>query len=412
MLQSQLFTKTLKQPPKDEISPSSKFLIQGGFVDKLMAGVYTFLPLGFLVFKKIENIIREEMLALGAQEIFMPSLTPKNIWEQTGRWSTFTDLYKFKDVSKKDLALAATHEEIITPIVKKYVNSYRDLPLAVFQIQNKFRSELRVKAGLIRGREFIMKDLYSFHCNLTDLDKYYNKVIEAYFKIFNRVGIGKVTYLTLASGGAFSKYSHEFQTISESGEDTIYLCPHCQIAVNKEIKNEQKICSKCQKKDFQEKKGIEVGNIFKLIDRFSRPFNLTYRDEKGQDQIVYMASYGIGLGRLMATIVEINHDEEGIIWPKTVTPYQLHLIDIENKKTSNNFYQKLTKEGFKVLYDDRNLSAGEKLKDADLIGINVRLVASRRLKDKLEIKYRSEKTTKINDFKTTINKLKYYFYHV
>lgn len=412
MLQSQLFTKTLKNPPRDEVCQSSKLLIQGSYIDKLMAGVYTFLPLGLLVLKKIEKIIRKEMLALAAQEIIMPSLTPKNIWEMTGRWEIFTDLYKFKDNSKKELALAATHEEVITPLVKKYIKSYKDLPLGVFQIQNKFRSELRTKSGLIRGREFLMKDLYSFHTSPKDLDNYYEKVINAYQKIFSAVGIGDQTYITLAKGGTFSKYSHEFQTISNAGEDIIFLCQKCKIAINKELISEQKSCSKCSNQNLSKQKSIEVGNIFKLMDRYSKPFNLTYHDLKGNNKIILMACYGIGLGRLMAAIVEINHDQVGIIWPKRVTPFQVHLIDLDNLKVTKKYYQVLQTENISVLFDERPISAGEKLKDADLLGISVRLICSQKTKNQLEIKYRGKKEIKIENLNAIINELKHYYFHV
>jgi len=409
---SQLFTKTLKQPPKDEVSISSKYLIQAGFVDKLMAGVYSYLPLGFLVLKNIERIIREEMLAIGAQEIFMPSLTPKEIWEKTGRWEIFTDLYKFKDAGNKDFALAATHEEVIVPLVKKYIKSYKDLPCGIFQIQNKFRSELRVKSGLIRGREFLMKDLYSFHQDEDDLNNYYDQVINTYQKIFKRVGIDQQTVLTIASGGTFSKFSHEFQTISSAGEDLIYLCEKCKVAINKEIVNEQKKCSICNGKNLKAKKSIEVGNIFKLMDKYTKPFSLFYQNEKGQNKLILMGSYGLGLSRLMATIIEINHDKNGMIWPKAVSPFQIHLIDLDNNKLSEELYNKLKDQGFTVIFDDRDLSAGEKFKDADLLGIRVRLISSKRLKDKLEIKFRDEAKIKINNLANVINELKHYYYNV
>jgi len=407
-----LFAKTQKVVPKDELSISSQYLIKASLVNKLTAGVYTYLPLGLMTLKKIENIIRQEMLKLDAQEILMPSLTPKELWETTGRWQTFSELYKIKDQSKKEYALAATHEEVIVPLIKNFIKSYKDLPLGVFQIQNKFRSELRAKSGLIRGREFIMKDLYSFHLDENDLNDYYNKVIQSYHNIFKRCGIGDLTFLTLSSGGTFSKYSHEFQTISSAGEDTIYLCNNCKQAINKEISTEQKKCSNCGNPKLEQKKSIEVGNIFKLMDKYSRPFNLNYQDKTGENKIILMGCYGIGLGRLLASVVEINHDPEGIIWPKNLTPFQLHLLDFDNQSFSKNYYQQLQTEGFTVLYDERELSAGQKLKDADLLGISVRLISSAKTKEKLEIKYRSESKTKIIDFKTLINELKHYYFNV
>jgi len=265
MLQSQLFTKTKKEAPKGEEAINAQLLIRAGFIDKLMAGVYTFLPLGMRVIKKIENIIREEMNAIGGQEILMPALQPKANWETTGRWKTYDALFRFTShYSKNEYALGPTHEEIVSPLAKNFILSYKDLPVYVFQIQNKFRDEKRVKSGLLRGREFFMKDLYSFHKDEKDLDEYYEKAKQAYFNVFNRAGIDDSTFLTFASGGSFSKYSHEFQTLSEAGEDRIYICEKCKVAVNKEIIEEQGICPECGNKNLKEEKAIEVGNIFKL----------------------------------------------------------------------------------------------------------------------------------------------------
>ncbi|HQA96324.1 MAG TPA: prolyl-tRNA synthetase, partial [Candidatus Colwellbacteria bacterium] len=284
MKQSELFTKTLREAPKDEESKNASLLIRGGFIYKVMAGAYAFLPLGLRVFRKLEEIIREEMTSIGAEEILMTSLQPKANWETTGRWLDFDALFKIKSqISEIDYALAPTHEEELTPIAKKHIVSYRDLPKAVFQIQNKFRDEKRAKAGLLRGREFFMKDLYSFHADAADLDRYYDKVSKTYMKIWKRVGLGKITYFTWASGGTFSKYSHEFQTLSESGEDTIYVCEKCRVAVNEEIIAEQRECPICGGREFSKKKSIEVGNIFKLGVKFSKPFELRYKDKSGRE---------------------------------------------------------------------------------------------------------------------------------
>ena len=406
MRQSQLFTKTLREPPKDEASANAKLLVRAGFIDKLSAGIYSFLPLGFLTHKKIENIIREEMEALGGQEISMPSLHPKENWMRSGRWQ-FEEMFKLKGRDEKEFALGWTHEEIVTPLVKKNIQSYKDLPFSVFQIQDKFRNELRAKSGLLRSVEFVMKDLYSFHKSEKDLDEYYDKVRDAYFKIFERCGLREKTYLTLASGGTFSKYSHEFQTLCEAGEDTIFICQKCNLAINKEIKDETPACPECGGKDFKEERAIEVGNIFKLGTKYSESFNLKYRDEKGQENLVIMGCYGIGLGRLMGTIVEICHDEKGIIWPSQVAPFEAHLLSLEQetKKEAEALYEKLAKSGIEVLYDDRAaLSAGEKFAEADLIGIPARIVVSEKTlaKDSVEIKKRSKKEIqliKLNDLK-------------
>lgn len=402
MKQSQLFTKARKEVPKDEVSVNAQLLIKAGFVDKLAAGIYSFLPLGLRVLKKIENIIREEMNAIDGQEILMPALHPKELWEKTGRWDMMDDLYKIKDVNGKELALGPTHEEVIVPLVQKYIQSYKDIPFYAYQIQTKFRMELRSKSGLLRGREFSMKDLYSFHLDEKDLDKYYEKAKEAYFKIFERIGLGKITYLTFASGGSFSKYSHEFQTLSEAGEDLIHICKKCSVAINKEIKGETKECPKCGGNDFEEKKAIEVGNIFKLKDKFSKPFDLKVKNEKGKEVTLIMGCYGLGPSRVMGAIIEVYNDDKGMIWPQSVAPYQVHLIEIKNQKSKiknegENIYNELQSNGIEVLYDDRDISAGEKFAEADLIGIPYRVVISEKsLKDGgVELKKRDSEKSEI-----------------
>lgn len=393
MKQSQLFTKTKKEAPKDEVSLNAQLLIRAGFVDKVMAGVYTYLPLGLRVFKKIENIIREEINAVGGQEIFMPSLHPKENWEQTGRWSTMDDLFKVKDASDREFALGGTHEEIVSPLIKKFVQSYKDLPFAVYQFQNKFRMELRSKSGLLRGREFLMKDLYSFHTTEEDLDKYYQQVTHAYVRIFSRMGIGEQTYFTFASGGSFSKYSHEFQTICETGEDVIYICDKCRVAINKEIIGDMAGCPECKQKKLKEVKAIEVGNIFKLGTKYSTPFDLKVKDENGKDVTIVMGCYGIGLGRLMGTVVELFHDKDGIMWPEEIAPFKVHLIALDGASNeANKLYDELEEKGIEVLYDDReDKTAGEKFADADLIGLPLRLVISKKTlaKNSVELKNRN-----------------------
>lgn len=409
MKQSELFTKTQKQIPKDEEAINAKLLIKAGFIDKTMAGVYSFLPLGLRVLKKIENIIRQEMIAIGGQEILMPSLQPKANWEKTGRWETYDSLFKFTSFyTKTDYALGPTHEEIISPLLAKFVSSYKDLPKYIFQIQNKFRDEPRAKSGILRSREFFMKDLYSFHKNETDLDKYYEKAKKSYEKIFKILGLEKLTYLTFASGGTFSKYSHEFQTLTPAGEDTIYICDKCKIAVNEEIINEQNTCPVCDNKNLRKEKSIEVGNIFKLKIKYSQPFGLNYKDEKGENHDAIMGCYGIGLNRLMGTIVEVSHDEKGIIWPESAAPFAAHLLLIsdDKKAASDKVYQSLQKAGVEVLYDERkNISAGEKFADADLIGIPRRLVIGKKTGNKIEIKKRNETKTRLISEKELIKLL-------
>jgi prolyl-tRNA synthetase len=402
MRQSLLTAKTLREAPKDEESVNAILLTRAGFIDKLAAGIYTFLPLGLRVLRKIENIIREEMMAIGSQELLMPALHPKENWVKTGRWETLDVLFKLKGMGDRDYALGSTHEEIVSPLAKKMVLSYKDLPFALFQIQTKFRNEARAKSGLLRGREFSMKDLYSFHASQEDLDNYYQQATAAYFRIFERCGLGEKTYLTAASGGSFSKYSHEFQTVSQAGEDTIFICTSCKkIAINKEIKDETKNCPMCGGIGFEEAKAIEVGNIFKLGTKYSEPFDLRYKNADGQEQAVIMGCYGIGPGRVMGTIAEISHDERGLIWPENVAPYKYHLLSLGEsetvKKSTDELYEKLTGQGLEVLYDDRVLPAGQKFAEADLFGLPWRLVISEKTlaQDSVEIKKRTEKEAQL-----------------
>jgi prolyl-tRNA synthetase len=398
MKQSQLFTKTRKDAPKDEVSLNAKLLIRAGFIDKLMAGVYTYLPLGWRVIKKIEQIIREEMEKAGGVEVFMPTLQPKANWQKTGRWDSMDDLFKLDRNKDNELALGPTHEEVVSPLLGKFVNSYKDLPRYVFQFQNKFRNEKRAKSGILRGREFLMKDLYSFHTNQEDLNKYYEIQKKAYRNIFEQTGIGDKTYLTYASGGSFAKYSHEFQTVTSAGEDIIYICPKCKLAINKEIIEELKNkCPECGNEDLITEKAAEVGNIFKLGTKYSNPFKLNYRDEQGKENPVIMGCYGIGLSRLFGTIVEIYNDEKGIIWPEAVAPFKVHLISLGKNKEAEEIYADLNKKGVEVLYDDRDASAGEKFADADLIGIPYRVVVSEKslAAGGMEVKKRNEKESRI-----------------
>ncbi|HQG09427.1 MAG TPA: His/Gly/Thr/Pro-type tRNA ligase C-terminal domain-containing protein [Candidatus Pacearchaeota archaeon] len=394
MKQANLFSKTFKEVPKDEKSVNAQLLIRAGFVDKLASGVFIYLPLGLRTLKKIQNIVIQEMNKIGGQEILMPSLTPKQNWEKTGRVA-IEEAYKIQD---EDFILGWTHEEIITPLMVKHLLSSKDLPKAIYQIQTKFRNEPRAKSGLLRAREFIMKDMYSFHNNIGELDVYYERVKESYFNIFSRCGLKEKTYLTLASGGAFTeKYSHEFQTITEAGEDIIYICEQCGLAMNKEIKTEK--CVQCGADKFIEKKSIEVGNIFKLNTKYSEPFGL--KNEKGE--FVLMGCYGLGITRLMGAVVEVFNDEKGIIWPKNIAPFQIHLLELagknkEVKEKCKEVYEILQKNNFEVLYDDRDeKTAGEKLADSDLIGLPLRMVISQKTleQDSVEVKNRNEENVSL-----------------
>jgi len=379
------------------MAKNAKLLIRAGFVEKLQSGVYTYLPLGLRVLKKIENIIREEMNSVGGQEILMPSLHPKELWQTTGRWETMDDLYKVVDSSGRENALGPTHEEVVVPLAKQFVSSYRDLPFSVYQFQNKFRMELRAKSGMLRGREFMMKDMYSFHRDEADLARFYKVMQGVYARVFDRVGLGEVTYLTAASGGSFSKYSHEFQTLAKAGEDTIYICGTCPVAVNKEIIADQDdACANCMKKGLREETAIEVGNIFELKTKYSAPFSLTYKDENGVAQPVIMGCYGIGLGRVMGTVAEVLGDENGLVWPESIAPFTVHLVDLaagnsEVENYASLLYNDLAKHNIETLWDDRDSRAGEKFAESDLIGIPYRIVVSKKTIDDgmVEVKVRS-----------------------
>ncbi len=409
MKRTNLFVKTQKEISKETVSINHQLLVKGGFVDQLQSGVYSFLPMGLKVLRKIENIVRKKMEIIGGQELLLPALQPKSNWEKTGRWQDMDDLFRFTSFyTKTELALGPTHEEVISPLVKKFVFSYKDLPLYLFQIQTKFRDEKRAKSGLLRGREFSMKDLYSFHTDEKDLDDYYEKVKVAYLELYQELGIGYQTYLTYASGGTFSKYSHEFQTVSEAGEDIIYICDKCNVAINKEVINEQNKCPQCVGKDFRQEKAIEVGNIFKLKTKFSEPFRLEYTDKDGKLKPMIMGCYGLGPARVMGSIVEVSHDKNGIIWPRLISPYDVYLISLDNQeKETEKLYKDLLKKGFEVLWDDRDVSPSEKFKDADLFGIPVRIVISKKTQTlkKIELKNRLENSTLLIPYDKVFTKL-------
>jgi len=400
MLQSQLFARTKKEAPKDAEVISYKLLARADFIEPSFSGVYRFLPLGFKVLKKIEAIIREEMINLGAQELYLPALQNKNLWLETNRWSTIDPpLFKLKDRHQKELALGPTHEEEITDSFRKRIKSYQDLPLLVFQIQNKFRNEMRSSGGLLRLREFIMKDLYSFHTDEKDLKNFYEKIRNAYLKIFKRCGLNPVC-VEASPGAIGGELSHEFMVLSPKGEDRILVCRKCNFMANIEKTGNIKNCPKCQNQLIKES-CIEIGHIFNLGTKYSRAMKVNYLNKEGKSHPVIMGCYGIGLPRLMATIVEVNNDGKGIIWPKEVAPFEFHLIRLEDssavKKAAEKLYQDLLKTGNEVLYDDRDKSAGEKFADADLIGIPLRVVVSERTlkENSVEIKKRSENKTKL-----------------
>jgi prolyl-tRNA synthetase len=409
MKYSKLFPQTKKEAPQQAESINHRLLVRAGFVDQLMSGSWTLLPLGWRVVSKINQIIREEMNAIGAQEMLMPLLHPKSIWNETGRWDKAAGiLYKLKDKHGREYALSFTHEEIVMDLVRKHIKTYKDLPLAVYHFSIKFRNEPRARSGILRGREFLMKDLYSVHTDEADLMRYYEKVKLVYLKIFKRLGFKEIK-VTEASGGVFTdNYTHEFQVLSAGGEDTIFYCDKCGWGQNQEIfpgKAGDK-CPRCKKGVMIKAKTIELGNIFPLGTWYAEKMKVFYTDKQGKKKPVWFASYGIGPTRCLGALVEVYHDKRGIIWPETVAPYQVHLISLEGSaKAAAKVYASLAKAGVEVLWDDREESAGVKFADADLIGIPVRLVISQKTGDKLEWKKRAEEKSELLSLDQTLKRL-------
>jgi prolyl-tRNA synthetase len=377
MRQSKLFTKTRKDAPKDEVSKNAQLLIRAGFIYKSMAGVYSMLPLGLKVVEKVTDIIRKEMNILGGTEMQSAALQHKETWEKS-RWDEDV-MFKTQLKNGTEIGLAFTHEEPMTVMMKDYISSYKDLPVYSYDITTVFRNETRAKSGIMRVREFYWKALYSFSKNKEEHGVFYEKSKIAYKNIFDKVGLGDFTYLTFASGGSFAKYSHEFQTLSDAGEDIIYVDEKKNIAVNKEVYTDEVLENLgLNKKDLVEKKAIETGNIFSLGEKYSEPLGLKYKDKEGAEKNVFMGSYGIGIPRLIGTIAEIYADDKGLVWPESVAPFAVHLINLGSDKEADDLYEKLIALGVEVLYDDRDTSAGAKFADSDLIGIPTRVVVSGR----------------------------------
>jgi prolyl-tRNA synthetase len=383
MRQSKLFTKTRREAPADEVAKNAQLLIRGGFVHKEMAGVYSYLPLGLRVLTKIENIIREEMDAIGGQEIRMATLHPSEKWKTTGGWDTVDVLFKIQSRTEKEYALGQSEEEIVTPIAQEYALSYKDLPVAIYQIGQKYRDELRAKSGVMRGREFGMKDMYSFHETQEDFEAFYEVVKASYLKAFKRCGLE--VKVTEASGGAFSeKLSYEFMALSEAGEDDILYCDACTHCANVEVAKEKEgdACPKCGKGKLTKARAVEVGNVFDLGQKYPKAFGFTYKDKEGEAQMPIVGCYGFGTSRLVGTIVETFADDKGMVWPEGVAPFTVHLVSLgkdgdEISKTADTIYDELVKAGVEVLYDDRDLRAGEKFADSDLLGIPKRIVVGK-----------------------------------
>lgn len=404
---SQLFTKTSKEAPADETAKNAQLLIRAGYIHKEMAGVYTFLPLGLKVLENINQVIREEMNAIGGQELRMSTLQDAEIWKATDRWDDDKVDVWFKTMLKNgtELGLGPTHEEPLVRAAQRFVQSYKDLPFLAYQIQTKFRNETRAKSGIMRGREFLMKDMYSFARTPEEHDELYKKITEAYIRVYDRLGVGDKTFLTFASGGMFSQYSHEFQTLCEAGEDTLYLDRDKKIAVNEEVNNDEVLAELgLDRANLEEVKAAEVGNIFTLKDKYSKPLGLTFMDEDGNEQYVLMGCYGIGPSRLMGVITELLGDNKGLVWPDEIAPARVYLVrlgeDDNVVAAADSLYENLQSAGVEVLYDDRNARAGEKFADADLMGIPHRVVVSAKTLEqgKLEYKARTaEQSTMISE---------------
>jgi len=399
MKMSRMGVKPEKLAPKDIESINHQLLVQGGFVRQLMAGVYTYLPFGLIVLRKISQVIREEMNAVGGEEVLMPMLHPAEIWKKSGGWDSVDVLFKLQSRTGKDYALGQSQEEVVTPLMKEFIHSYKDLPRATYHIQWKFRDELRAKSGILRGREFFMKDMYSWHETQDDFDSYYQTVKEAYLKIFKRLGLD--AKVTEASGGAFTeKVSYEFEVLTEAGEAHILYCNGCEYCVNVDditTYKEGDLCPKCGKHDLKLAKAAEVGNVFDLGQKYPKAFDMSIVSKTGESIYPIMGCYGIGISRTMGVIVEKFHDDKGIIWPKNIAPFQVHLIDLQQAEKAEEIYRSLVAAGVEVLWDDREARAGEKFADADLIGCPVRVVISQRSIDQggAEVKLRNSSESEI-----------------
>ncbi len=415
MLQSDIFSKTRREAPKDETSENAKLLIRAGYINKEMAGVYSFLPLGLKTFNKIVNIIKEEMNALGGQEISLTALQDSALWKASGRWSdeVLDVWFKTKLAGGTEVGLANTHEEPLTKLMTHHIDSHKDLPVYPYQFQTKFRNELRAKSGLMRTREFVMKDMYSFSANEESFKEFYEKAANAYLKIFDKLGIGEKTYRTFASGGSFSKFSDEFQTVSKAGEDIIYIDQSQNIAINKEVYDDEVIKETgFDKENAKKEKAIEVANIFSLGTKYAEALDLNFLDENGKENPVIMGSYGIGPARVMGAIVETLADEKGIVWPEEIAPFNIHLLKIGKGKNldekAQELYRSLTGAGIETLYDNRDISAGEKFKDSDLMGIPYKVIIGKKNIDRGNVEFvkRKDGETEVIELEKIVGRLK------
>ncbi|HPG37418.1 prolyl-tRNA synthetase [Candidatus Saccharibacteria bacterium] len=405
MRASNLFTKTSKTAPADEVAKNAQLLIRAGYVYKEMAGAYAYLPLGLRVIEKIKEIVRQEMNAIHSNELVMTSLQRKEIWEKTGRWDDkVVDIwFKTQLADKTEVGLGWSHEEPIVEMLHQYIHSYKDLPVSLYQFQTKMRNEKRAKSGVMRGREFIMKDMYSFHATKEDLDHYYDQTIEAYKRVYDRLGIGQDTYVTFASGGAFTKFSHEFQTICDAGEDVIYLHRGQNIAVNEEVVDDAVKELGIKREELEKVKTVETGNIFNFGTQKTDEMGLYFTDQDGKQASLWIGSYGIGISRAMGVIVEKMADDRGLVWPANIAPYTVYLarLGVEDNvvQAADKLYDELTAAGVEVYYDDRDERPGTKFADADLLGFPLRVVVSAKTEEqgKFEVKLRTESESALVD---------------
>lgn len=410
---SHLFTKTLKQAPADEVAKNAQLLIRAGYIHKEMAGVYVFMPLGLRVLENIKQVVREEMNAVGGQEVMMTTLQPRELFEKTDRWDDkkVDNWFKTKLASGNELGMGLTHEEPIVDMLSSYVSSYKDLPLSVYQIQTKFRNELRAQAGLLRGREFVMKDMYSFARSQEEHEEIYEAIAGAYGRVYDRLGIGDITYRTYADGGIFTKrFSDEFQMLSSIGEDTIYVDEDRRVAVNQEVIDDSRLDKfAIDKSRLSERSAIEVGNIFPLESKYTDALGVYYTDADGRQQSIIAGCYGIGVSRLVGALAEHFADEKGLVWPDNVAPYKVYLVSIGEKGTAeaDKLYENLKSRGIEVLYDDRDERPGAKFADSELLGIPYRITVSDRLveKNQCEFTRRQDGETAILTYDEVVAKL-------
>lgn len=410
MKRTQLFTKTRKDAPADEQAKNAQLLIRAGYIHKEMAGVYAYLPLGLRVIENIKQIVREEMNDLGGQELAMTTLQPRDIWEKTDRWddAKVDNWFKTKLANGTELGVGLTHEEPVVDVLSDYVSSYKDLPLSVYQIGPKFRNELRAKSGLLRGREFLMKDMYSFARNQAEHDEIYERAVGAYKKVYDRLGLGNITYRTYADGGIFTdRFSDEFQTISEVGEDTIFVDESKKIAINQEIMTDENLEKLgLDKNALVEKRGVEVGNTFHLESKYTDALDVYFNDDSGQKQSIIAGCYGIGISRLMGIIAEHFADDKGLVWPENIAPFKVYLIHIgETKDQAQKIYESLEEKGVTVLWDDRDERPGVKFADAELIGLPHRIVVSDKLDGKIEYVSRTDSNQELLTIEELLVKL-------